>query len=141
MEALYEDGVYMVILPELEAGLEIARQALLNLKLPITEIQRFTDAARRDHYHHEYEDQAEIKNIRQLKNAHDLLELRWEELNDESLLIGRTLRQLDMRKMTGASVVGVLRQGKFIANPSPDLTFKSGDMVALIGCYRDSCVL
>ena len=141
MEALYEDGVYMVILPELEAGLEIARQALLNLKLPITEIQRFTDAARRDHYHHEYEDQAEIKNIRQLKNAHDLLELRWEELNDESLLIGRTLRQLDMRKMTGASVVGVLRQGKFIANPSPDLTFKSGDMVALIGCYRDSCTI
>lgn len=141
MEALYEDGVYMVIQPELEAGLEIARQALLNLNLPVTEIQRFTDAARRDHYHHAYEDQDELVSIRNLKNAQDLLELTWEELHEESLLIGRSLRQIDMRQMTGASVVGVLRQGKFISNPSPDLVFKAGDMIALIGCYSGHCSL
>ncbi len=135
MAALYEDGVYMVIQPELEAGLEIARQTLLNLQLPVTEIQRFTDAARRDHYHQAYEDQSGLKNIRQLKNAQELLELRWQELNEESLMVGKTLRQLDIRQATGASVVGVLRQGKFIANPSAELVFKAGDTVALIGCY------
>lgn len=139
MNALYEDGVYMVILPELEAGLEIARQALLNLDFPVSEIQRFTDETRRDHYHGEYEDQPEMKNIRQLKNARDMLRLSWEELGENSLLIGRNLRQLDMRQTTGASVVGILRQGTFISNPSPDLVFKVGDMVALIGCSRDSC--
>ncbi len=139
MNALYEDGVYMVIFPELEAGLEIARQALLNLNFPVTEIQRFTDAARRDHYHKDYEEQQELKSIRQLKNAKNLLELSWEELREDSLLVGRSLRQLDMRQLTGASVVGILRQGHFIANPSPDLVFKAGDMVALIGCYGGLC--
>ncbi|MCW8858564.1 MAG: cation:proton antiporter, partial [Deltaproteobacteria bacterium] len=133
MKALYEDGVYMVILPELEAGLEIARQALLNLKIPVPEIQKFTDATRRDHYHQAYEDQSEQKDIRMLKGARDLLELSWEELSEESLLVGRSLRELDMRRETGASVVGVLRQGTFIANPSADLSFKKGDMIALIG--------
>lgn len=140
MEALYQDGVYMVILPELEAGLEIARQALLNLHIPVMEIQKFTDSARRDHYHHTYEDQSELKHIRLLKNARELLELRWEELNEESLLVGSSLRQLDIRQMTGSSVVGLLRQGTFIANPSADLIFKKGDVLALIGSMNNKFV-
>jgi CPA2 family monovalent cation:H+ antiporter-2 len=132
MQALYEDGVHMVILPELEAGLEIARQALLNLRLPVPEIQKFTDAARRDHYHHLDQEASEMNNVQLLKNARDLLELHWEELTGESLLTGKSLRQLDIRQLTGASVVGVLRQGKFIPNPSADMIFRSGDMIALL---------
>ena len=136
MKSLYDDGVYMVILPELEAGLEIARQALLNLHIPVPEIQKFTDSTRRDLYHQAYEGQSELKHISLLKNARDLLELRWEELHEESLLVGNSLRQLGIRQMTGASVVGVLRQGTFIANPSADLVFRKGDIVAMIGAHE-----
>jgi CPA2 family monovalent cation:H+ antiporter-2 len=136
MKSLYEDGVYMVILPELEAGLEIARQALLNLNIPVPIIQKFTDSARRDHYHQTYDNQTGQKNIRLLKNAKDLIELSWEELNAESLLVGCSLRQLDIRQSTGASVVGVLRDGIFIANPSADFIFQAGDMIALIGSLQ-----
>jgi len=136
MKSLYEDGVYMVILPELEVGLEIARQALLNLNIPVPIIQKFTDSARRDLYHQTHDDQTGWKNIRLLKNARDLLELSWEELSEESLLIDRSLRQLDIRQSTGASVVGVLRDGTFIANPSADFVFQAGDMIALIGSPR-----
>ena len=136
MKSLYDDGVYMVILPELEAGLEIARQALLNLHIPVPEIQKFTDSTRRDLYHQAYEGQSELKHISLLKNARDLLELRWEELQEESLLVGNSLRQLGIRQMTGASVVGVLRQGTFIANPSADLVFRKGDIIAMIGAHE-----
>ena len=132
MRALYADGVDMVILPELEAGLEIARQTLLNLRIPVPEIQKFTDSARREHYLNSAE-RPERVNIHLLKNARDLLELRWEELGKESLLIGHSLRELDIRQMTGASVVGILREGHFVANPSAEFVFKPGDMVALIG--------
>ncbi|MBF0301875.1 MAG: cation:proton antiporter, partial [Desulfamplus sp.] len=48
--ALYENGVYMVVLPEMEAGLEIARQALINLEMPVTVIQEYTDAVRQQLY-------------------------------------------------------------------------------------------
>jgi len=132
MEALYEDGVYMVIRPELEAGLEISRQVLLNLNIPVTVIQKFTDAARQDHYQQLSDDRAGLDNIRMLQKARDSLELNWEELTEESHLVGRSLRQLDVRQSTGASVVGVLRKGVFIANPSADLVFQVGDMVASI---------
>ncbi len=139
MEALYEDGVYMVIRPELEGGLEIARQVLLNLDIPVPVIQKFTDAARQDHYQQLSDDQAGLDNIRLLQKARDFLELNWEELSEENHMVGRSLRQLDIRQTTGASVVGVLRDGTFIANPSADLVFLVGDMVASISspqqCY------
>ncbi len=133
MEALYADGVYMVIRPELEGGLEIARQVLLNLNIPVPLIQKFTDAARQDHYQQLSDDQAGLDNIRLLQKARDSLELSWEELSEGSSLVGHSLRQLDIRQSTGASVVGVLREGNFIANPSADLVFQVGDMIASIG--------
>jgi len=111
MDALYEDGVYMVIMPELEAGLEIARQALLNLKIPIPTIQRYTDSVRLDHYHPDVQNQQGNHEIRLLKNARELLELSWERLNDGSLLIGKSLRDLEIRQTVGVSIVGVFRDG------------------------------
>ncbi|WP_029918305.1 cation:proton antiporter [Pelobacter seleniigenes] len=133
MKALYQDGVSMVILPELEAGLEIARQALLNLKIPLPVIQEFTDSARRDNYQRESLLEADLRTMQLLKNARDLLELTWEELAEQSLLVGHSIRDLNIRQMTGASVVGVLRTGQFIANPPADFIFRAGDIVALMG--------
>lgn len=133
MAALYEDGVYMVILPELEAGLEIARQALLNLNIPIPIIQRFTDSVRRDHYHSDAENRKGTRDIRLLKNARELLELSWEQLEAESFWVGKSLRDLDIRQSAGASIVGILREGDFIPNPPADFVFLAGDMIAIIG--------
>ena len=48
--ALYESGVYMAVLPEMEAGLEIARQALLCLEVPVAAIQQYTDSVRQQLY-------------------------------------------------------------------------------------------
>lgn len=132
MEALYSDGVHMVIRPELEGGIEIARQVLLNLKFPVPIIQKITDSARQDHYQQLSDDDINLDDLRGLQSARDLLELKWEELVADSSLVGNSLRQLDMRRNTGSSVVGVLRDGVFMANPSADLVFETGDMIATI---------
>ena len=50
MKSLHALGVATVILPELEAGLEIARQALLHLKISVQVIQRYSDATRLELY-------------------------------------------------------------------------------------------
>ena len=133
MKSLYKDGVYMVILPELEAGLEIARQALLNLKIPIPTIQRFTDSVRLEHYHSDMHSQQGNQDIRLMKNVRELLELSWEQLGEESLLVGKSLRELEIRQTTGVSIVGVLRAGTFTSNPSADFVFRVDDLIAVIG--------
>jgi len=133
MKALYAAGVYMVILPELEAGLEIARQALINLGLPATEVARFADEVRHESYRPLYESNPDYKILTQLKNARELLDLAWVSLPQSCGLCGSTIRELDIRKLTGVSVVGVVHPGGFLPNPPADYRFGASDIVAVIG--------
>ncbi len=133
MQALYDDGVGMVIWPELEAGLEFTRQALLNLDIPVTLVQEFTDTDRRDRYQREECENSDLQTMQQLKYARDMLDLTWEEIGAQGLLAGNSIRMLNIRQATGLTVVGVLRNGRFIANPDADFVFAAGDIVALIG--------
>ena len=50
MKDLHDQGVALVIQPEFEASLEFARQALLNLDVPIEEIEQYTGEIRNELY-------------------------------------------------------------------------------------------
>jgi CPA2 family monovalent cation:H+ antiporter-2 len=50
LEELHSLGVHEVVLPQMEAGLEVTRQALLHLKVPDQQIERFGDEVRREFY-------------------------------------------------------------------------------------------
>ena len=133
MDVLYERGVYEVVQPEFEAGLEITRQALVHLDLPAIEIQNFTDAIHREHYAPLYQPPIDSRVIAQLRRTPRLLDLTWIALAPESRLIGRTLREMDIRGQTGATVVGVMRSGELHANPDIDFRFAVDDLAAVIG--------
>lgn len=133
MQVLHDHGVYEVIQPEFEAGLEITRQALLHLNIPATEIQRFTDTIRRELYAPLYHTHDEYQTIAQLQNASHLLELSWIRLTADSPLIGRNIQELKIRSRTGVSVVGVMRDGELYPNPDAAYQFTIGDLVAVMG--------
>lgn len=133
IELLQKQGVYEVVQPEFEAGLEITRQALLHLNLPASEIQNFTDQIRRDLYAPLYRTHDQYQTIALLQNAVRLLELTWLTLPPDSPLIGRTIHELRIRSQTGVSVVGVIRNGKLLSNPEASHQFFVGDLVAVIG--------
>jgi CPA2 family monovalent cation:H+ antiporter-2 len=46
---------------------------------------------------------------------------------------GKTLRELDLRARTGASIIALRRGGALSPNPSPDESIAAGDVVVLIG--------
>ncbi len=50
LEGLHALGVHEVVLPKMEAGLEVTRQALLHLKVPDQQIEQFTDEVRQRFY-------------------------------------------------------------------------------------------
>jgi monovalent cation:H+ antiporter-2, CPA2 family len=133
MKSLRALGVATVILPELEAGLEIARQALLHLRIPVQVIQRYSDATRIELYESISEAHEDEKELHQLRAARDLLEMTWVRLADESPAVSKTLGELAVRTRTGASVVGVIRAGKFVPGPGADYRFETGDLVAAVG--------
>lgn len=133
MQDLHAHGVYEIVQPEFEAGLEFTRQALLHLNIPTTEIQTFTDAIRHDLYGPIYNTNETYQAIAQLQSVSHILELSWVKLDTESSLIGQTLQGLELRTKTGVSVVGVMQAGKLHANPKANYQFTVGDIVAVIG--------
>ena len=130
---LYENGVYMVVLPEMEAGLEIARQALLSLQIPATVIQEYTDTVRQELYAPLYTNSWDYQLANQLTSARNLLEISWIHLAADSPLNGSTLRDAAIRTRTGATLVGVIRGGIFRPNPAVEYTFAGDDIVAIVG--------
>lgn len=54
-------------------------------------------------------------------------------LNQQSPVIGKTIQDTALRKLTGASIVAVKRAGNSIVNPVPSLELKAGDELLLVG--------
>lgn len=133
MRLLHDHGVYEAVQPEFEAGLEITRQALLHLGIPVTEIQRFTDAVRKELHAPLYQQHPQYETLAQLQHATHLLELTWVTLQADNPLVGRTIQELAIRSQTGVSVVGIMRHGRMRPNPNASYRFASGDLVAVMG--------
>ena len=133
LKNLHDRGVFEVVQPKFEASLEITRQTLLHLDIPVPEIQKFTDAIRRERYAPLYSDLEQPEILLKLKSAIHLLELFWIPLPADCTFIDQTIAELAIRSRTGASVVGVLRDGRVKANPDAEFRFNSGDYVAVMG--------
>lgn len=48
-------------------------------------------------------------------------------------VVGKSMREANMRALTGASVIAMVRDGRVIPNPKSETVFVEGDMVGLIG--------
>lgn len=70
------------------------------------------------------------------KNIPPLLheaELRTVRLPDGAWTVGKLIAEIKLRTKTGASIVGIERDGKNIINPGPDEELRSGDQVVILG--------
>ena len=131
---LREYGVREVVRPELEGGIEIVRRTLMELKLPIREVYRYTDLIR-----HEGIDESERPSAQQARVLQDIvsatrdLEIGWISVGFDSSLNGRRLGDAGLREAMGVSVIGIARGSQMLSNPGPDVVFVAGDRVAVIG--------
>jgi len=131
---LFKDlGVSKVVLPEFEASLEMARQSLLRLRVPITEIQGYTDKLRQELYAHLFTKDSDYQVLSHLRNAEQQFDLQWVRLIPNSQMANRSIGESAIRKKTGASVVGIVRDGQLEPNPDADFILMPDDLIAIIG--------
>jgi len=137
MRALYESGVYMALLPEMEAGIEIARQTLIHFEIPVEAIQQYTDVVRRQFYAPIYASNQDHQLLARFDNIKNMLEISWVTLTPGSGLVSRSIKDAAVRARTGASVVGVIHGKVFYSNPEADYLFQEGDLVAVVGNQQE----
>ena len=130
---LVELGVSGVVLPEVEASMEMLRQALLHLGVPNPEVHHRTEALRDELLAPVIGMDRERARLVQLRVAERHLDMEWTAVGERAELDGATIGEAGVRSRTGASIVGVLRDDHFEAAPGPSLALAAGDVVAVVG--------
>lgn len=132
-EMFKELGVSEVIFPEFEASLEMTRQSLIHFNVPAPEIQRCINTVRSELYADWFTKKSDYTKLYHLKNAEDQFDIQWFRLHEASPISEKTLGQSEVRKKTGASVVGIVRKGSLVSNPETDFILMPDDLIAVIG--------
>jgi CPA2 family monovalent cation:H+ antiporter-2 len=133
IKELQELNVNEIVQPEFEASLEIIRQALLHLDCQVSGIQNIIDEIRHGVYASGRNSKLSMSMLSRLKDTPFLLETGWYEIKQESIFKGKSSIDLEVRSKTGVSIVGLMRDGDFTPNPGPEVIFRSGDIIAVIG--------
>ncbi len=61
------------------------------------------------------------------------MELSWIDLPGRNSVADKSIKDLQIRQRTGASIVGILREGAVITNPSAESHLQTGDVIAVLG--------
>ena len=58
-------------------------------------------------------------------------------IRSDSPVIGKSLGRLDLRKSTGATIIGAIRESETQLNPGPDFKFTPDDIIVLLGSQEE----
>ncbi|QTX31801.1 cation:proton antiporter [Aminithiophilus ramosus] len=135
---LEERGVTRVIDPEMEAGLEMARQALLQLDVPATVVHREIETLRRAGQADPFDGRPEHEALSRLRRATERIQLEWIYLHEGNPLVGKRLSETPIRSGFGLSVVAVGRDENAFPDVTGSLVLRAGDYVAVVGTQEQN---
>jgi len=133
IDELYRLGADEVIPEEFEASVEVVNRTLRRVGIPGNLIARELREIREERYGVFRDLERRPTHVADLPEGilganvetHTLLPGAW--------AVGRSLRVLELRTVTGASVIALLQEGQVHSSPDPDLILGEKDTVVLMG--------
>jgi monovalent cation:H+ antiporter-2, CPA2 family len=131
MADLYHAGADQVIPEKFEIAVDFFSRILQKQMIPIREINRIVNSLRLN--------VLGLLSEKDTLNKPSLLDefrsMRFSALTIESLSQAeqKTLVELDLRRLTGATLLAIQRGETMIEHPTPDIIFQEGDIAYLIG--------
>jgi len=134
IELLYQLGAREVVQPEFEASLVVASHLLMGMGLSAMAVQQEVQKIRSSHYLELRPQRSADAVSRNLKTATRDMNGKWYSLPDASPLIGMTLQETDLRRLTGVSPMALQRaDGKELDYPEPETLLRAGDRLLIVG--------
>jgi len=138
IEVLYQLGAKEVIQPEFEASLEMANHLLIAVGLLPDLVQQKIQEIRQNHYLDLRPERSPAEVSRYLQKVTRDLNRRWYDLPANSPLIGMSLEEVNMRYLTGVSLMAIRRaDGEEIDYPNHQTTFLLGDRLLVVGSNQE----
>ncbi|HSK79485.1 MAG TPA: cation:proton antiporter [Thermoanaerobaculia bacterium] len=135
IEDLERRGADEVIAEEFETSIEIFTRVLRHFRVPRNIILAETRALRGESYRMLRSPGVERGTPEALLALLSAGTTDIFRVEPEGPAAGRSLRDLDLRKRTGATILAVVRGERPITSPSPDLLLEAGDDLVLMGSH------
>jgi len=136
IDRLYRLGADQVIPEEFETSVEIFARVLQQYHIPRNVISLQVDLIRKEHY-------GTLRGLRlQGKRLDELSQFLAGITTDTCLILeespaaGKSLGDLQLRTLSGAAVIAVVRNGQSIPNPAGDCVLAAGDVLVLMGDHK-----
>ena len=138
IELLYQLGAREVVQPQFEASLELATHLLTCMGVSLSSIQQEVQQIRSHHYLELRPTQSAFQVSRELKLAAGEMNSRWYRLPQGSPLTGMVLEEVDLRYLTGVSLIAIRRSGgEEVAYPDAQTVLQDGDRLLLVGTFAE----
>jgi CPA2 family monovalent cation:H+ antiporter-2 len=137
IEDLKREGADEVISEEFETSVEIFARVLSRLHVPHNVIQTQVDLVRSEGY-------AMLRGMAptagSFENLRAVLAASTTEthlLRAGSPAVGRSIRELDLRRRTGTTIIAVVHDGQPYPNPPAHFVLQAGNVLVLLGSHRE----
>lgn len=137
IEELYRLGATQVVAEELEATLTLFTRALEYYHIPRHLIAAQAAVARSSGYELLRLGRLSARTLMRLPELLAAGTVETVRLPPNSPAVGRSLRQLELRQKTGASIIGVVRGHMPYPNPDPEFVLHADDLLIVFGNHRE----
>jgi CPA2 family monovalent cation:H+ antiporter-2 len=133
MEELIELGANEVIPEEFETSIEIFARVLHQYQVPRNLLMDQIERIRSGSYEVLRRVELPVKNLPEKCEIISDIETETFLIDERAPAVGRSIKDLEIRTRTGATVIAVRRDGEVLPSPEPEFIFKAGDVLYLIG--------
>jgi monovalent cation:H+ antiporter-2, CPA2 family len=133
VEELYQLGADQVIPEEFETSVEIFSRVLRDYGVSRNVIQREVEEIRSEGYQMLRSASLPLAELSKIAEAFGSMATETIFVGPNSPAIGKTLKELDLRNLTGASVTAAIRDGDTQINLGPEFRIEEEDILVLIG--------
>ncbi len=137
VDELLKLGADQVIAEEFESSIEIFSRVLHQYHVPGNIIANQISLVRFDGYKMLRGLSLDQEKIGKLAALFAAATVDNVQLQPDHPAVGRTLKDLDIRRTSGASVLAIVRNGSAVTNPGPDLSLLADDILVLLGSHRE----
>lgn len=132
MKYLYDLGVNQVIPEEFETSIEIFSRVLAKYLIPINEIERLIVEVRADGYEMFRTVSRESTFLHDLEVHFPDIEVNTFRVGEGSPIVGKSLRQIELRKKYGITLLAIQRDHQILSNPDADSVILAKDLVVVL---------
>jgi CPA2 family monovalent cation:H+ antiporter-2 len=137
VDDLAELGADEVIPEEFETSVEVFSRVLHRFNVPRNIISDHIEAVRKDEYRAFRTHRLPVKSVGDRREMMDHMDSVTYLVKEHAVLAGHTLRELELRARSGATVMAYQRGEEVVQNPGADYVVREGDVLLLVGTPED----